>query len=134
LFLFCCGHPFDDQSLRTKVKWKGSPLDTFRLHHFIAWEVDTLSIISTRVLVATKVESQHLITVIRNPNSFPGLERIRVSSIWKEDELADLQGAAASRGVKVVPDWYRNEDPLAEEFDLIDPCPCLDCQANKLQL
>ena len=134
LSLFCCGDPSDDQSLRTKVKWKGPMLDTFRLHHFIAWEVDTLSVISTRLLVATSVEPPHFSALIRNSNSFPGVERIRVSSKWGVGELVDLQKAAASRGIEVIPDWDRSEDSLAEEFRLIGPCPCLDCVLNKLRL
>jgi len=134
LSLFCCGDPTDDQSLRPKVKWRGPPLDTFRLHHFIAWEVETLSVISTRLLVATCVEPPHFSTLIRDSNSFPGLERIRVSRKWGAGELVDLQRAAASRGIEVIPDWDRNEDALAEEFRLIGPCPCLDCILNKLRL
>lgn len=134
LSLFCCGDPTDDQTLRTKVKWRGAPLDTFRLHHFIAWEVQTLSIISTRLLVATSVEPPHFSNLIRNSNSFPGVERIRVSSQWGVGELVDLQRAAASRGIEVIPDWDRSEDSLAEEFRLIGPCPCLDCIENKLRL
>ena len=134
LSLFCCGDPSDDQSLRTKIKWKGPPLDTFRLHHFIAWEVDTLSAISTRLLVATGVEPQHFSTAIRDLNSFPGLERIRVSTTWGANELVDLQKAAAWRGVEVTPDWDHSEDPSAVEFGLIGPCPCTDCMLQKLQL
>ena len=134
LSLFCCGDPTDDQSLRAKVKWKGPPLDSFRLHHFIAWEVDTLSVISTRLLVATSVEPPQFSALIRDSNSFPGVERIRVSSKWGVGELVDLQRAAASRGIEVIPDWDRSEDSLAEEFRLIGPCPCFDCVFNKLRL
>ena len=134
LSLFCCGDPSDDQNLRPRARWTGPPLDTFRLHHFIAWEVETLSTISTRLLVATSVEPPHFATLIRSPKSFPGLERIRVSGEWGAVELVDLQSAAASRGIEVVPDWDRNEDSLAEEFRLIDHCPCFDCVANRLRL
>jgi len=134
LFLFCCGDPSDDQTLRPKIKWKGPPLDTFRLHHFIAWEVETLSVVSTRLLVATSVEPPHFSTLIQDSNAFPEVERIRVSNKWGVDELIDLRRAAASRGIEVIPDWDRNEDSLAEEFRLIAPCPCLDCVLNKLRL
>jgi hypothetical protein len=134
LSLYVCGHRTDDQSLRPTVRWKSRPLETFRLHHFIPWEVDALSIICTRLLVATKVEPQHLSDLIRNTKSFPALERIRVSTKWRAGELTDLREAAASRGVEVVPDWDRSEDPLADEFHLIDPCPCFDCRRNILRL
>jgi len=134
LSLFCCGDPSDDQTLRPKARWMGPPLDTLRLHHFIAWEVETLSVISTRLLVATSVEPPHFSRLIRNPNSFPGLERIRVSSRWGVGELVDLQSAAASKGIEVIPDWDHNEDSLAEEFRLIHHCPCLDCVLNRLRL
>ena len=134
LSLFCCGDPTDDQSLRTKVNWKGPPLDAFRLHHFIAWEVQTLSVISARLLVATSVEPPHFSALIRDTSAFPGVERIRVSSNWGTGELVDLQRAAASRGIEVIPDWDRGEDSLAEEYRLIGPCPCFDCMSNKLRL
>ena len=132
--VFSCGYsPEGATPLRTST-WKGQPLETFRMHHFMGWEVDALSIISTRVLAVTQVDRQHFTSLIWNPKAFPGVERIRVSAAWVAEEYLDLLEAAASRGVEVVSDWNRYEDPLADEFGLLDRCHCSDCRADRLRL
>jgi hypothetical protein len=132
--VFSCGYSTERVNPLPMVTWKGQPLETFRLHHFIGWEVDALSIVSTRVLIATHIERQHFTNLIWDPKSFPGVERIRVSGAWNRDELLDLLEAAASRGVEAVADWGRHEDLLADEFGLLDRCPCSDCREDRLRL
>jgi len=132
--VFSCGYSPDGVNPRPTSTWKGQPLETFRLHHFMGWEVDALSIVSTRVLTVTQVERQHFTRLIWNPKSFSGVKQIRVSAAWVVDEYFDLLEAAASRDVEVVSDWDRYEDPLADEFCLLDRCHCSDCREERLRL
>ena len=129
-----CGYSPDGVNPRPTSTWKAQPLETFRLHHFMGWEVDALSIVSTRVLTITQVERQHLTSLIWNPKAFPGVEMIRVSAAWMVEEYLDLLEAATPRGVEVVNDWNRYEDPLADEFGLLDHCQCSDCREGRLRL
>jgi len=131
--VFSCGYSPDGVNPRPTSAWKGRPLETFRLHHFMGWEVDALSIVSTQVLIATQIERQHFTSLIWNPKAFPGVERIRVSSAWMVDEYLDLLEAAASRGIEVINDWNRYKDPLADEFCLFDRCHCSDCREERLR-
>jgi hypothetical protein len=132
--LFACGHPTDNQSLQTTATWRGPPLETFRMDHFLGWEVDSLSIISTRVLIVTRVERRHLINLMLKPSAFPQITQVRISSKWKAAELEDLRKAAASRGAEVVADWTRFEDPGSGEFMLLERCPCVDCRQGTVGL
>jgi len=132
--LFSIGYGTADESTKINVGWKGPPLDTFRLDHFMHWELDSLSIVSTRVLVVTTIDRTYLTSLIRKPAVFPRLERIRISNQWEEDELYNLRSAAASRGVEVVADWTWYEDSLADEFDLLGPCSCLGCRGAVVRL
>lgn len=132
--LFACGDPSDIQTLQTTTKWRGPPLDTFRLDHFVDWEVDSLSTISTRVLIATRVERRHLINLLWKPSSFPQVAQVRISNKWSADELDDLRRATASRGAEVVTDWDRREDPGAGDFMLLEYCPCFACRQGMVGL
>lgn len=132
--VFSCGYSPDGANSRPTSVWKSQPLEIFRVHHFMGWEVDALSIVSTRVLIATQIERQRFTSLIRNPNSFPGVEQIRVSSAWMGDEYVGLLEAAASRDIEVSNDWDRFEDPLADEFGLLDRCHCSDCREARLRL
>jgi hypothetical protein len=132
--LFACGDPTDNQSLQTTATWRGPPLDTFRMDHFLGWEVDSLSIISTRVLIATRVERRHLINLMWKPSAFPQVAQVRISNKWSVEELDDLRRAAASRGAEVVTDWDRREDPGSGEFMLLERCPCFACRQGMVGL
>lgn len=132
--LFSCGYSPDGVNPRPISALKIQPLETFRLHHFMGWELDALSIISTQVLTATQIERHRFISLIWNPNSFPGVEKIRVSHVWMVDEYLDLLEAAASRDIEVTNDWNGSEDPLADEFGLLDRCHCPDCRQERLRL
>ena len=131
---FACGDPTDNQTLQTTVTWRGPPLDTFRMDHFLGWEVDLLSIIATRVLTATRVERRHLINLLWKLSAFPQVAKIRVSSKWSVEELDDLRRAAASRGAEVVTDWDRRDDPGSGEFMLLERCPCFACRQGTVGL
>ena len=100
----------------------------------MGWEVDALSIVRTQILIATQIERQRLASLIWNPKAFPGVEQIRVSTAWTSDEYCGLLEAAASRDIEVNSDWQRREDPLADEFGLLDRCHCLDCREARLRL
>jgi len=126
--LFACGDSTDNQSLQTTATWKGPPLDTFRVDHFLGWEVNLLSIIATRVLIVTRVERRHLIDLMWKPSAFPQVAQLRISNKWRVEELDDLRRAAASRGAEVVTDWDRHEDPSSGEFMLLEYCPCFACR------
>ena len=132
--LFACGDPTDNQSLQTTATWRGPPLDSFRMDHFLGWEVDSLSIIATRALIATRVERRHLINLMWKPLAFPQVAQIRISNKWSVDELDDLRRAAASRGAEVVTDWDRREDPGLGEFMLLERCPCFACTQGTVGL
>lgn len=132
--VFSCGYSPEGVLPRPTSAWRGQPLDTFRLHHFMGWEVDALSIVSTRLLIVTQVERQHFTNIICNPKAFPGVERIRVSAAWMVEEYRDLLEAAASRGIEVVSDWNQYGDPLANEFCPLDRCHCRDCRESRLRL
>jgi len=132
--IFSCGYSPDGANPRPTSVWRGQPLETFRLHHFMGWEVDALSIVRTQILIATQIERQRLASLIWNPKAFPGVEQIRVSTAWTSDEYCGLLEAAASRDIEVNSDWQRREDPLADEFGLLDRCHCLDCREARLRL
>ena len=132
--LFACGDPTDNQSLQTTATWRGPPLETFRMDHFLGWEVDSLSIISTRTLIATRVERRHLINLMWEPSAFPQLAQLRISNKWSVEELDDLRRAAASRGAEVVTDWDRREDPGSGGFMLLEHCPCIACTKGTVGL
>ena len=132
--LFACGDPTDNQTLQTTAMWRGPPLDTFRVDHFVGWEVDSLSTISTRVLIATRVGRRHLINLMWKPSAFPHVAQLRISNKWSVEELDDLRRAAASRGTEVVTDWDRREDPGAGDFMLLENCPCWACREGTLAL
>ena len=132
--VFSCGYSPDGANPRPTSAWKSQPLETFRLHHFMGWEVDALSVVSTQVLIATQIERQRFIGLIWNPKAFPGVAQIRVSSVWEVEEYLDLLEAAASRDIEVINDWDRYEDALADEFGLLDRCHCSDCREERLRL
>jgi len=132
--LFACGDPTDNQTLQTTATWRGPPLDTFRVDHFLGWEIDSLSIISTRALIATRVERRHLINLMWKPSAFPQIAQLRISNKWSVEELDDLRRAAASRGAEVVTDWDRREDPGSGEFMLLERCPCFACTQGTVGL
>ncbi len=132
--LFACGDPTDNQNLQTTATWRGPPLDTFRLDHFLGWEVDSLSIIPTRTLIVTRVERRHLINLMWKPSAFPQVAQLRISNKWSVEELDDLRRAAASRGAEVVTDWDRHEDPGSGEFMLLERCPCVACTKGTVGL
>ena len=130
--LFSIGHGTAAESTKANVTWKGPPLDTFRLDHFTHWELDSLSVVSTRALVVTTIDHVYLARLVRRPAAFPRLEQIRISDQWEEVNLCSLREAAAARGVEVVPDWKWREDFVADQFDLLGPCPCLGCREARL--
>ena len=130
--LFSIGHGTAAESAKTDVAWDGPPLDTFRLDHFTQWELDSLSVVSTRVLVVTTIDHAYLAHLMRRPTAFPRVERIRISDSWEEVDLCSLREAAAARGVEVVPDWRWDEDVVADQFDLLGPCSCLGCREARL--
>ena len=132
--LFACGDPTDNQTLQTTATWRGPPLETFRMDHFLGWEVDSLSIIATRALIATRVERRHLINLMWKPSAFPHVAQLRISNKWSVEELDDLRRAAASRGAEVVTDWDRREDPGSGEFMLLEHCPCIACTKGTVGL
>ena len=132
--VFSCGYSPDGASTRPASAWRDQPLEIFRLHHFMGWEVDALSIVSTRVLIVTLVERKHFTNLIWDPKAFPGVGQIRVSAAWMADEYHALLEAAASRDIEVINDWNRYEDPLADDFGLLDCCHCLDCREDRLRL
>ena len=132
--LFACGDPTDNQSLRTTATWRVPPLDTLRIDHFLDWEVDSLSIISTRVLIATRVEREHLICLMWKPSAFPQVAQVRISNEWSVYDLYDLRRAAASRGAEVITDWDKREDPGEGEYMLLGRCPCSTCRQGTVGL
>jgi hypothetical protein len=133
--LVACGDHTDNKSLKTTATWRGPPLDTFLVDHFLGWEMDSLSIISTRTLIATRVERRHLINLMWKPSAFPQIAQVRISNKWRVEELDDLRRAAASRGAEVVTDWDPHEDPGSGEFTLLlDRCPCFACTQGMVAL
>ena len=130
--LFSIGHGTAAESTKADVTWNGPPLDSFRLDHFMHWELDALAVVSTRVLVVTTIDHAYLARLMQRPTAFPRVERIRISDQWEEVDLCSLRWAAAARGVEVVPDWKWREDFVADQFDLLGPCSCLGCREARL--
>ena len=132
--LFSIGYGTAGESIKANATWKGPPLQTFRLDHFMHWELDALSLVSTRVLVVTTIDRAYLTSLVWKPTAFPCVERIRVSTEWEKDELLNLREAAASRGVEVDADWTWREDSLADELGLLGPCSCFGCLKSVVRL
>ena len=103
--LWMNGTKSDGTDLRppANLGWAGATLEKLDLDHFLPWEMECLSPIPTKNLVATRMASAHFIKLMGD-GAFPGLQTLVVSDYWKtsvqyEQDFHNLEETCKMRGV-----------------------------------